>query len=664
VATEQPHWRKNLEDAATHRIPGDSVLRWALLALLLLAAVLRLWDLPHIPYTHDEISTLVRVYPTLGETVTKGVIERDTHPPGVQVFEWAWTKVFGTSEAAVKLPFILMSLLALFFLYRFTFAWCGGNVALISTALLATLQYTVMYGQIARPYAAGFFTTALLADQLTRYLGSGSRRSLVGIGVAALLSAYTHHFALMMAVFMVITGFFLIPSTKRKEYVIACGIAALLYLPNVPIFLKQLGEKGLAEWLAPPTAAWVPDYLWWIAHCSLYFAAAWGLLILGSALLRIRRRDNIGPLWAVTIVWGLLPLAIGYAYSVWRAPVLQYSVVLFSFPYLLIGVLAGLRHMRPSWTIPVAYMVAAISVFTLINVRKHYEVFYRSKYEAGVKGILEASKNPDRLAIVEMPEEIPAFYFKQWGIDSASVPFVNLRTRSAHFVDSVLSATTAAEVFYCATAGAVPENLVRIQQAFPFMMERHEMVEGQTFKFSGMPNSAKLNDLSHASVVTPEALKGEGWNVDADLPSSRDTTGKSGLAPKTWDLAGHEFGAVFEHSVFDLTSGENDILEARMDVMSAAPGSELKLVMELMEGDRSTFYRTSGDGPALGRSTLFTAIPLSDLPQHGLGARLKVYLWNPGGKAARVTSIGVHVREGNPWLYGLFQPLKEPLLFP
>ncbi len=121
---------------------------------------------------------------------------------------------------------------------------------------------------------------------------------------------------------------------------------------------------------------------------------------------------------------------------------------------------------------------------------------------------------------------------------------------------------------------------------------------------------------------------------------------------------------VFERSMFDLSSGDNDIVETRMDVESAAPGSELKLVMELKEGERSTFYRTSGDGPALGRSTLFTAIPLSDLPEHGLGARLKVYLWNPGGKAARVTSIGVHVREGNPWLYGLFQPLKEPLLFP
>lgn len=245
--SNETSWRTGIAASARTFLPGTTVQRWSFVVLLLLGSVLRLWDIPPIPYTHDEISALIRIYPSLGETVSKGVIELDTHPPGVQVFEWAWTKLFGMDAAVVKLPFILFSLLALFFLYRFTFAWCGGNVALIVTALLATLQYTVMYGQIARPYAAGFFTTALLADQLTRYLGSGSRRTLIGIGLAALLCAYTHHFALMLAAFMVITGFFLIAPAKRKEYLITCAITALLYLPNVPIFFKQLGEKGLDE---------------------------------------------------------------------------------------------------------------------------------------------------------------------------------------------------------------------------------------------------------------------------------------------------------------------------------------------------------------------------------------------------------------------------------
>lgn len=629
---------------------------------MLVASVLRLWDIPPIPYTHDEISALIRIYPSLGETVSKGVIELDTHPPGVQVFEWAWTKLFSRDEGVVKLPFILFSLLALFFLYRFTFAWCGGKVALIVTALLATLQYTVMYGQIARPYAAGFFTTALLADQLTRYLGSGSRRTLIGIAVAALLSAYTHHFALMLAAFMVVTVFFLITPTKRKGFLIVSGIAALLYLPNVPIFLKQLGEKGLDEWLTAPTINWIPDYLWWIAHCSLYFAIALGLLIVGSAALRIRHRGSIGPLWAITFVWGLLPLVIGYAYSVLRAPVLQYSVVIFSFPYLLIGTLAGLRHLRSSWTVPIAFATAALSVFTLITVRKHYEVFYRSKYEAITHGIIDAAKQPDRLALVDSPDRMIAFYLRQWKVDSVNAPYVNIHDRSAAWLDSVLNATHATSIFYGASPGTIPENIPRIQAMFPFMIERHDMDEGQTFLFAGTPTDARINDVSKQETITPEAIGGEGWQVDKDIPLFHDTTAKYGMAPRTWDLSGKEFGLVFDRPVYELANGDNDVIEARMDVTDAAMDSELKLVLELKEGEQTVFYRNSSIAP--GGKSMIVAVPLSDLPGHGQGQRLKVYLWNPGNKAAHVASVTVQVREGDPWLYGFFQPLKGALRFP
>jgi hypothetical protein len=662
VDNDEPSSRAGIALSAKQLLPGSSVQRWAFVALLLLASVLRLWDLPQIPYTHDEISALIRVYPSLGETVSKGVIELDTHPPGVQVFEWAWTKVFGMDEAAVKLPFILFSLLALFFLYRFTFAWCGGNVALIVTALLATLQYTVMYGQIARPYAAGLFTTALLADQLTRYLGSGSRRTLIGIGVAALLSAYTHHFAMMLAAFMVITVFFLIPSAKRKEYLVACGTAVLLYLPNIPIFLKQFGEKGLDEWLSAPTVTWIPDYLWWIAHCSIFFVAAWALLILGSAALRIRHRGSIGPLWAITLVWGLLPLAIGYAYSVLRAPVLQYSVVIFSFPYLLIGVLAGLRHMRTSWTVPIACATAGLSVFTLVTVRRHYEVFYRSKYEAITRGIIDATKQPDRLALVDAPDRMIAFYLRRWKVDSLNAPYINIHERPAAWTDSVLIATPAASVFYGASPGASSENLPRIQAVFPFLLERHDMDEGQTFLFAKRPTTRPVNDISKQEIITPETVKGEGWQVDKGIPLTHDTTaGPEGRRP-TWDFTGKEFGLVFDRPVYELSNGDNDVLEARMEVADAATGSELKLVLELKEGERTVFYRNSSIWP--GGKSLIVAVPLSDLPGHGQGQRLKVYLWNPGSKSAHVASLTVQVRAGDPWLYGFFQPLKEPLRFP
>ena len=651
-------WRTRLETAARSSLPGDRMQRVALLALLLLASVLRFWDLPHIPYTHDEISALVRIHPSLGETIRTGVVALDTHPPGVQVFEWAWTRLFGMGEAAVKLPFILLSIAALFFLYRFASAWAGSQEALVVTALLATLQYTVMYGQIARPYAFGFFTTALMADQLTRYLGSGRRTALAGFAAAAVLSAYTHHFALMLAAFMAITGLLLVASNHRKPYLAACAMAAVLYLPNIPIFLRQLGQKGLEGWLAAPTPSWIPDYLWWLAHCTWTLGAIWAVLILGSLALKIRHRDTIAPLWAITLLWGLGPLVVGYAYSVWRAPVLQYSMLIFSFPYLVLGLLAGLRHLPSRWLLPVLALVACASTFTLVQVRKHYDTFYRSRYVAITDGIMQASTVPGRLALVDTPDEAIQFLLRQRHAGPPTAPYINLRGHSAAWVDSLLASLDASEVFLGLTPGTVPERAAQVQAAFPFMAERHDMVEGQTFVFRADPAAGSVEDSGWNSRVTPEAIKGEGWTVDADLPLWHDTTSAYGIP--AWDLTGREYGILLDVPVYKVTQEDNAVIEARLDIIHAT-GTGLNLVTELKAGEESTFYRSQAcfreSGP------LVSAIPLADLPGHGHGQRLRVYVWNMGGATARISSVEVKVREGNPWLYGFVEPLKGPLVF-
>jgi len=649
-----------VETAAKTVLPGTPVQRTVLLGLLLLAAALRLWNLPHIPYTHDEISALLRIFPGLVDTIRKGVAV-DAHPPGVQVFEWAWTRLFGMDEAVVKLPFILMSLLALPLLYRFAFAWCGGTVALVSTALLATLQYTVMYGQIARPYAMGFFTTALLADQLTRYVGSGSRRALVGMALGTVLSAYTHHFALLLAALMCATGLFLLDAEKRKAYLVVCGAVLLAYLPNLPLFLGQLGYAGVGNWLAPPTAQWIPDYLWWLAHCSVLFAAVWALLLLASAALRIRHRETIGPVWAITLVWGLLPLVIGYAYSLWRAPVLQYSVVLFSFPYLLLGLLAGLRHLRNGWTLPVILATAAVAVATLISSRHHYQVFYRSPYEAAIKGTLATAEQPDRIALVDAPPEKVAFYFRHWQVDTTALHFHNVRGMPLAQVAALLQAPGTASVFLGLTAGAAPELAALVQASFPFLEERHDMEEGQTFLFSGMPVRNRVEDRLWARTITPEAIGHADWQVDAGLPTDRDST--MAMAPRRWNFTGREWGILLDLPVYQVAHDDNDVIEARMDA-AIGQGKGLKLVTELRSGEVTTFYRSQSLSEPHAQGTLVSAIPLADLPGHGQGQRLRVYVWNEGGNPAQVSLIEVRVREGNPWLYGLFQPLKGTLKYP
>ncbi|HEY0978597.1 MAG TPA: glycosyltransferase family 39 protein [Flavobacteriales bacterium] len=636
-------------------LPGTLSEKRIFLVLLGLATLLRCWDLAHLPYTHDEISALLRMYPSLSETIARGVIELDTHPPGVQVFEWSWTQLFGMAEWVVKLPFILCSLAALFLLYRFAYARVGGPVALIATAWMATLQYTVMYGQIARPYAMGFFTIALLADQLTRYLERPSRATLIGTVSAAVLSGYVHHFSLMLAALMMLTGLLQAHGKVRRNLLIGCAAGAVLFLPNIPILLHQLGHGGLQDWLQPPGPDWIPSYLWWIAHCSVLMAVVWSVSIITALMLRLKHRHGSRYLWTIAGVWGMGPLLIGYLYSVHRAPVLQYSMLLFSFPFLLIPVLAGLRHLPGRWLVPTIATIVVCSVATLVHTRQHYTATYRSRYETIVRGILEA-RTTDRLALVECPERVVRFYLQHWHADTDAA-YVNTTGLDAAAFNALLAGERA-ELFYGTTAGASPEHLVLAQRAYPFLLQRQDRIEGRSFVFRSSPDRSAIDDIAFERAATPQAVDGQGWRTEG-LPLLKDTASGPYPSARRWDLGGLDFATQFEMSLDSLAPGPNDLIEGFCD----GEGDALRMVIELNSGDSTLVYRAS-DAAGHGRSRAAVAIDLSDVPRRAKDIRVKAYLWNAGSPPAQVSSVAIRVREGNTWQYGATAPIPGPNRYP
>jgi len=659
-------WRAHIARCGDGLLPGEPWARRAFLVLLALAAVLRFRDLPNIPYTHDEISALVRIYPTLGETIQRGVIELDTHPPGVQVFEWAWTRLFGMGEAAVKLPFILMGLAALLLLYRFALAWTGATPALLLMALLSTLQYAVAYAQIARPYAVGLFTTALMADQLTRYLACGRRRALLGIGLAAVLGAYTHHFALLMAGTIGLTGLLLVAPERRKAYLLMCGAAVLLYLPNVPILLRQLGTGGLGGWLAPPDRHWVTDYAWWVAHCSPVLALLLGALLALALARRVRNGGSAGPARWFLPLWGLLPLVVGLAYSVWREPVVQYSMLLFSFPYLVLALFTGLGSLGARWTLAIVAAVAAVSTATLITERRHYELFYASKYEAMVRNGQAALEEhgPDGAAVlIDAADEAIGFHLRQWGIAPEAFPFDQLRGTgfTPARLDSLLERWQGRTIAYGETDAAPPEQLARIQRHFPVMLERHDLYEGQVFRFAAGNEREGVQDRRTIALAKPDGPPMGTWEGLAGMPLA------PGDEQAVWDYGGREYGVLLRIGLDTVVRHPLDVLEVMAELEPGTGARDVGLVLELRRGDNTVFYRTDELERARvtdGRAMLIVAARPVDAGWRKGPLELRAYLHNREQAPLRVRSIHAKLREGNHWRYGLFQDIPSAPLYP
>jgi hypothetical protein len=657
-------WRVRIGRWGGALIPGEPWMRVTLLLLLLLAAVLRFWRITELPYMHDELSALVRLYPTLWETIQRGVMELDTHPPGVQVFEWAWTRLFGLDEAVVKLPFMLMSLAAIVLVYRVAMAWTGATAALLVSALLATLQYSVLYGQLARPYAVGLFTTALFADQLTRYLAHGERRALVGMGLAAVLSAYTHHFALLLVGIMGLSGLVLVQRGQRGAYLAMAGVAALLYLPNVPIFLHQLGQGGLSEWLAPPDRWWLLDHAWWVAHCSWWLAAPLlGLLGL-SLLLRFSKGPLPGPGRWLFLLWGLAPLLIGLGYSIWRAPVVQHSMLLFSFPYLVLALFMGLRDLGRTWTVFLVALLTTASTFTLVDVRKHYSLVYTSKYEGMLRAGMQAMEEhgpQNALVLFDAPPEVLDFYFRHWNLAAEDLPHLRLRgdTMSPAGLEQLLAKAPQQHVVYGESNGAPHEQVARIQAHYPVLMDRSDYAEGQVFRFARTGKGMVTPDRRRVTVACPDCPVQAGWDIHGDLPLRT----AEGEAP-AWDFTGREFGTAIHLLLDTLTMAPQDQLEVRAELLVPDSTRNVGLVVELKHADSTVFYRSAeldALRPLIGTEvSLIVAARRGDaqLRQGTIGA--VAYLYHREKGTMGLLRMTVDLREANPVVYGITGPIDGP----
>lgn len=644
-------WRAHIARHGTDRFPGAAWARRALLAIVLLAAVLRFWDLPHLPYTHDELSALSRIHPSFAETIRVGVAELDTHPPAVQAFLWLWTKLFSVNEADVKLPFILMSLAAIALLYRFALAWTSEGAALALAVLMAVLQHSVFYSQLARPYAAGLFTTALLTDQLTRWLAFGSPRALVAMGAAASLSAATHHFSLMLAAIIAATGLLLAAPEHRKAYLSMCAAAIALYLPIAPITLHQLGQGGL-QWLPPPDEGWLARYAGYIAHWSPAMAGTLLAAMAASLWLTVRRGGAPNPARWLLLLWGSLPLAIGYAYSVWRAPVLQYSMLLFSLPYLLLFLLQGLMHLRPRSALIGCVLLAIVGVRTLAGERKHYIVAYHSKFEAAVREALAAAQEHGKdevLALFDAPPHMIDFYRRHWGVPDDAFRFAHIQGRPQAEVDSILARHHGGTVVLGRANGSNEENPAIVQQRFPALIRRIDMAEGQAMTFQRGTRAIELFDrdtVAHLSMTTAFGP----WHVDDWLPRG----------PAGWDYTGLEFGILIELPLDSIVARRDDLIEVVAVVEGFGSGDDAAVVADVRCGDATVLYR-GGDLLPRARpdsaASLAVAVSPSMVRQPSGPMTLRAYVYNRGKGPLRVRSATVLRRAANVLREGFLEPV-------
>lgn len=626
----------------------------SILIILVGSVLLRFYNLFDIPFTHDEFSTLFRTnFSSFNELIEKGV-KIDGHPAGLQVFVYYFKILFGSEEWVIKIPFLLFGLGSIWLVYVIYSKWYNKTFGLISAAFLATLQYTVMYSQIARPYISGmffvlalvYFWNALFIDNKHRWI------QYVGYVLVADLCLYNHHFSALMAVIISLTGLFFVDRKTCWKYLLAGVGITLFYLPHISILQAQLALKGLA-WLNKPTLNFVRDYFCYLGQFS------WFILLLCIGLfslcfVRFQKRAYFSTKTLVSLLWFVLPFTIGFLYSVYRAPLLQYSVLIFSFPFLFPVLFGGLNSFSNKINFVLVILILVVNSWVLIFQRQHYTLFYESIYKEIVSQakkqnftktvILLDAVGTNKDIIEHYRSTMKLTYPIRW-LDS----FKNLGEFRS-FIKEM--SRHHAEVYFGAMYDSRPTFISIIQEFYPTLEKRNNYISGSTFVFSKKRKNIKrisLMNFTH-DVIHWNPLKnysnyllGTSLQMDSTIEYSIGYT----------DLVSNTLPEPYE--VLDVSLR----IQIPTNRCNACIVSSIDLPTTNLHWSSTNFSEYLDTMQTnLGWITIKHSICVDQNVIAEKEAKISIYVWNMKKEFFRIRDFQLSIRKDNPIKYGLYFPLK------
>lgn len=622
-----------------------------IIGILLLALLLRCYDLFSIPYTHDELSGLLRTrFDSFSELIAKGV-KVDGHPAFVQVFLYYWTGLFGTSEWVVKLPFIFSGVGGVYFAYKIGKRWSNVTVGLIVAAIIATSQYPLMYSQIARPYTSGFFFTLLFAWHWGEivFFKNYTRKHLIWFPIAAALCAYNHHFSMLTAGLIGIFGIIYTSRDFTWKYLLLCLAAVILYSPHFTILAAQLKMGGLAGWLGKPEPSFLPHYIYYIFQFSALSIALYiGIIVWTRISGKTIKHSSKAILFSGMLFFSTY--AVGYFYSIYAAPVLQTSVLIFAYPFLLIFLFGWAKEQSKRMNMILVLAIVLMNCFVLIFQRQHYTVFYKTPFKdlfIGIDNVYKTGPKPG-FTLIFSDEPKTRFYVEKGEL---TLPEPHLFITVPEFTEKDLEALLEKESTYkhfylAATSSLPPTYRAMVLQKFPHIIWQKNYFSASTLCLSKGKTSEKPL---------------------ADIHKNKNLF--NGYNPGKWYDGGYHFekdeewGPGYSKELSKLVKRPSDLVDVVVKLKLSDLKQEPLLVLNIQSKDSVLVYR---DTPASRHTvnlkdstvTLVQSIKFIDLKYKQFeNPTLNTFIWNRDKKPLKILSFQVIYRKDNPLTYALYEPI-------
>jgi hypothetical protein len=614
---------------------------WNIICAVLIVSVgiaTRFWNYSHVPFTPDEFSALFRTHFDNFADLIKGGVCIDGHPPLIQILIYYLVKLFGEIEWIIKLPFTLFGVGAIIFSYLVGKQWFNHTVGLIVSAFLASMEYTVMYSQIARPYISGLFFALAMVYFWTRLLQQPEKKNIVTTVfyvLFATLCCYNHHFSLLFVALIGMAGLFVLPKKHIVKYIIINASIILLYLPNLPIFFVQFKMGGVEAWLGKPHNDWLIGFIQYLFHFSIMV----GIVVIALIIMGWRHPREEPLKWQImSAALFLLPFFIGFFYSRHVNAVLQYSSMIFSFTFLLLFLFGQIKKQSGPINVCLVSLILFVNVFTLIKDRQYYQLFYNVNFERVLLDNREAQQKYRPICSV-----LSWGYYMTYVCNKFSLKNDFIQLDSVSSSPKVLTRFLQTRVDTCdylyvgAFAASMPELFPIIRDYYPYICELHDYQAATTAIFS------KYNTLNHEALHEDTILFYDSTVYRMDSTQRYSTT--------------------VSFPFKELITDKNNFIDISIEVYDNKPDSAV-LVAELLSKGQNIYWAGMPFYQYEAKKDTWQKIHLSlkcsDIYLNYKDIELKVYVWNLCGEDIKTRDLSIKRRDGNPIVYGLLE--KIPII--
>ena len=615
-----------------------------IILVIIVATILRFYHLSQIPYTFDELSTLLRLnFSNFSDLVEFG-IKPDTHPAGLPVFLYYYTKVFGMSVVAVKSVFIVFGIVSVFVVYKLGEKWFNKTAGLFAASLMAVLQYPITQSQIARMYGFGILFVLLTVWYLYRYVSREkvSFGCLLGFVLSASLSSYTHYFSLLFVAIVGVTGLFLLKGKKLRYYILSGIVIFILFVPHLGIFESHL-QKGGISWLGPLKFHTVLTYFKYFFNQSILVLLS--IVLILFFLFKLKLKDS--KYRSISAVWFLLPILIGSIYAYLSVNVMHEKVLYFSYPFLLLFISSFIKKTEEKYNILMVVILLGVGVYSLVKERMHYELFYKNRLEIVAEDSYkwldeDIINNVDIIKFTS--EKYERFYYMKNHLDLVNKTMYRDSVGDIKSFNHLIKNLKHKYLFFGTAENYNPTYFAIIKYYYPDVIRYDNTVAGESWLLKKSEPRIEWNCKYWYNIETFDSVNNIG-DCDSIV---QDTLNNN------WGYSNSEYIGTNNYKLSDITFSTNNIIEISVDFQQLDTIGGASVVVNIenkgssycwIKSDFNKFITEDNSGK------VFLSVRLADVfyPKNAI---LKVYIWNENKSKYLLDNFNITVRAGNPYIYG------------